>query len=68
MPLFNRNNNFHLEDINRIPNKFSGWLIDETVDPKMFPTNGFYAALYFKFKNGKAIDAVLGIRGTAPMA
>jgi len=28
------------------------------------PSNGFYAQLYYRFKNHKLIDAVIGIRGT----
>ena len=37
---------------------------DEDVSPSLHPNNHFYAALYIKFLNGRAMNAVAAIRGT----
>jgi len=46
----------NLHGIYRIP--------DEDVSPSLHPNNHFYAALYIKFLNGRAMNAVAAIRGT----
>lgn len=47
-----------------IDKKSSGWYLMEDVDLAILPTQHFYAALYLKFANGVATDAVVAIRGT----
>jgi hypothetical protein len=38
------------------------------VDPSMHPDNPCFAALYVKFHNRKATDAVIAIRGTQSLS
>ncbi|MSP53371.1 MAG: hypothetical protein EXR81_03860 [Gammaproteobacteria bacterium] len=43
-----------------------GWKIIQDVDPHTNSANNFFAALYIKFSNGEATDAVIAMRGTMP--
>lgn len=45
-------------------NTDDGWHIMTDVDPDIKPSGDFFAALYLKFSNGKATNAVIAMRGT----
>ena len=48
----------------KIESNFTGFARFPDVSPSLHPNNHFYAALYIKFLNGRAMNAVAAIRGT----
>jgi len=48
----------------KLPSGYNGWAHITGVQPDMFQSDHFYAALYIKFWEGYPTDAVIAVRGT----
>jgi len=53
-----------IDSSTRITEEFDGWYHVTDVDSYVQPANHFFAAMYIKFLNGRATDAVTAFRGT----